>query len=161
MIFRISQKAFSLVEIMVAIAIVAIIAAIGASSLSAIQKTGRDTQRQADLRAIQAALQQYYADVNKYPGALTSGSALNDCTGRTTDPVCVPSKTYLSKVPADPFGVAYYYRPVISATRIGDSCSATVGTCHYYLLCTKMESPPTGSSCPTSSAGDNFQITPL
>lgn len=143
------QKGFSLVELLVVISIIGLVTGIGASFVASIQRNTRDSQREADLRVLQSALQQYYADQNKYPGDL-NGSSLKSPDN---------SKTYLNQIPKDPNGAAYYYRPVVGISRPGDNCSATVGTCHYYFLCAKMENPSLTGSCYDNNY--NFQITPL
>lgn len=62
-----SPKGFTLVELLVAIAIVAIIAAVGFVSYSQSQKIARDAKRKQDLREIAKALQLYYGDNKRYP----------------------------------------------------------------------------------------------
>lgn len=160
-----SSAGFSLIELMIAISIVAIVSALGITSINTIQKNSRDTQRQADLRTIQSALQQYYADQNRYPSTLdselTDGTAFTDCSGKASP--CTATKTYISKMPKDPLGGEYFYRPVVDVTRLDDNCDldseGEVGICHYYVLCTALENPPSGSSCYNGTY--NFQVTPL
>lgn len=166
MFLKFTQKGFSLVEIMVVITIIALLSIVSIGTLTTIQKNNRDAKRQADLRLIQGALQQYYADVNKYPNDLNSqlaaGGELNNCSGRATP--CTTTKVYLTKFPKDPNGVAYYFRPVVSSTRLGDSCAVTgpteTGTCHFYVLCANLENSGTAGSC-YNSITNNFQVTPL
>jgi len=155
------QKGFSLVELMVVIAIIAIVAAISLASLSAVQKNSRDIQRQADLHIIQGALQQYYADKNRYPNelpSLTTGGAITNCSGTTTSG-CTISKTYISKTPRDPSGTAYHYLPYTDTT--SNPCTFSGGVenlmCHKYVLCTKLEAPVTGNSC-SHNGSYNYQI---
>ncbi len=159
---KFSQKAFSLIEVLITISIIAVVATVILGSLSSVQRTGRDAQRQADLNSIKSALAQYYADVNRYPNELTelgSGNALTNCSGRSLP--CTVSRTYLSRVPKDPTGTAYYYRPFtdVIANACGMSGGAEVGICHKYVLCANLENPPSGSSC--FSGGYNFTMTPL
>lgn len=165
MFVKISQKAFSLVELLITIAIIAVIAAASLGSLGAIQRNSRDAQRESDLRLIQGALQQYYADVNKFPNSLVThlanGSPLTNCSGRATP--CSVSKTYLSKLPKDPLGSPYYYRAYTNI--IDNNCGFSgggetgteSGTCHKYILCAKLENPSSGGTCHDSNY--NFQIT--
>lgn len=55
---------FTLVELMVAIAILAIVATIGLSTFSQSQRLGRDTKRKQDLRSIATALELYLNSQN-------------------------------------------------------------------------------------------------
>ncbi|MBI4066669.1 hypothetical protein HY411_03045 [Candidatus Gottesmanbacteria bacterium] len=73
-------------ELLIAIAIIGILVTIAASSYATAQKKSRDSRRVADMKAIQNAFEQYYADQSStYP---TSISQL--------------SPTYLPTVPQDP-----------------------------------------------------------
>lgn len=58
------QRGFSLLELLVVIGIVSILLAIAISSFSTAQKKSRDAKRQADLRTIQQAAEQYYSICN-------------------------------------------------------------------------------------------------
>lgn len=150
-----------MVEILVVIAIIGIVSGLALSFTGALQKNTRDTQRESDLRVLQSALQQYYADHNKYPDDLSSeldnSLALNDCSGVAGS--CTPQRIYLSKTPKDPGGSAYFYRSALNINSPTD-CSDGNNKCHFYYLCAKMENPPSGSSC-SSNANFNFQVTPL
>ncbi len=87
------RSGFTLLELLIVIAIIGILASLAAVSYSSAQRRARDSQRQADLKAIQNALEQYYADNDgNYPGG--------DCD---------PGVGYLPDgIPADPkTGVLY------------------------------------------------------
>ena len=158
-----TQKGFSLVEILIVISIIGILSGVGLTVSGSIQKSTRDAQREADLRVLQSALQQYYADQNAYPNTLapelTNGSAVTNCSGKPSP--CNPTKTYLNKTPIDPGGTFYSYSPVqtISSPTACDALSTT--PCHYYFLCANMENPPAESTCNGAVTPFNFQVTPL
>ncbi|MBI3486078.1 prepilin-type N-terminal cleavage/methylation domain-containing protein [Candidatus Daviesbacteria bacterium] len=61
------RKGFTLIELMVAIAIVAIISSIGYISYASAQVTGRDSRRKQDLRSIASALEIYKQQIRHYP----------------------------------------------------------------------------------------------
>lgn len=156
-----NSKGFSLIEIMIVISIIGILSGIGLGVTGAIQKNTRDAQRESDIRVLQSALQQYYADNNKYPSnlssELTNGGALTNCSGKASP--CTVSKTYLSKTPKDPSGTSYFYRPVLNISS-GTVCDiSSITPCHFYFLCSKMENPQAGSTC--YDINYNFQATPL
>src|SRR4030042_4433007 len=91
-LIRKTQRGFTLVELLVVIAVIAIVMGIGVASYGRVQRSGRDSQRQADLHLIAAALEQYYGDYNAYP--LTG--QLNQLT------LATGGQVYLSDIPDDP-----------------------------------------------------------
>jgi general secretion pathway protein G len=56
------RAGFTLLELLIVIAIIGVLASLVAVSYSSAQRRARDSQRQSDLKAIQNALEQYYAD---------------------------------------------------------------------------------------------------
>jgi len=97
-IFGKNQRGFTLVELLVVIAIIAILMAIGTASYSRVQRSGRDSQRQADLQLIAAALEQYYGDYNAYP-----------LTGQLNQLTLAPGgQVYLNELPQDPLHDTQY-----------------------------------------------------
>ena len=64
-----SKKSFTLVELMVVVAIISILAAGLLVGLGGARKKARDSRRISDLRNVQAALEVYYSQNNKYPSA--------------------------------------------------------------------------------------------
>ncbi|MBU1031753.1 type II secretion system GspH family protein [Patescibacteria group bacterium] len=130
---------FTLIELLITISIIATLSAIGFVSYSIVMKQGRDAKRQSDLRSIQSALEQYYADQFSYPVAPlpASGNPLESLDN---------SKTYLNQMPTDPNPSNSY-------------CYAQAG--NSYELCAKLEvvpSPP--QSCSNPCNGYNFKLTP-
>lgn len=172
-----NRQGFTLVEIMIAVSIVAVVFGLIISSSAAIRKRSRDAQRQADLRMIQTALQQFYTDRNHFPNDFTPISTglisgvLTDCSNEPTSPACTISKTYLSTIPADPSGVDQYkYRSKVDTASGANNCGPAAGqgsgTCHSYILCAKLEgsSPQAAgdyAECQTQfGSAYNFQIKP-
>jgi prepilin-type N-terminal cleavage/methylation domain-containing protein len=66
------KRGFTLIELMVVIAIIGLLATIITASLSTARAKGRDAKRIADIKTIQTALDLYYNDNYKYPTALSS-----------------------------------------------------------------------------------------
>src|SRR3990167_4460210 len=62
-----SKKGFTLVELLIAISIIAIISAVGITSYSQAQKLGRDFKRKQDLRSIATALELFHQKYKRYP----------------------------------------------------------------------------------------------
>jgi len=64
---RLNLKGFTLVELLVTMAILGILATVGFGQYRTSQKKGRDVQRKADLDNIARGLELYYNDHNAYP----------------------------------------------------------------------------------------------
>ena len=154
-----SWAGFTLIEVLVAIAIIGVVFGVIISSTNALQKNSRDTQRKADLRNIQTALQQYYADQNFYPTSYNLTTALNNCTNNPVTP-CTVSRTYLSNPPSEPQpgNSAYCYLAYINSALT--PCQST-DKCHYYTLNTKLEGQAAGSTSCGSGSQYNYQLTPI
>ncbi len=84
------HKGFSLIEILVVIAIVAVLSLIGYYSLQSIRIAGRDAKRLSDVQSLQSALLQYYQRNDAYPTLITAGQPLASPAG---------GATYLTQVP--------------------------------------------------------------
>lgn len=87
---------FTLIEILVAATIVALLSTIGLSGYQAITRSGRDALRKSDLEQIRSALEIYKSDNKNYP---------------TPPTACVPvlPTTYINPYPADPKTPTYRY----------------------------------------------------
>lgn len=150
-----SRNGFTLIELLVTITIIAILSAIGLVVYSNALKQGRDGKRQADLRSIQSALEQYNSDQGFYPASLSFGAALTNCTGNPASP-CSLTKTYFNNVPNDTSST-YVYSPSASG------CDNTSGNqCNNYCLYAKLDlSGSLPALCsPPPSGGYNFAVTP-
>ncbi len=55
------EEGFTLLEVLVVIAIIGILIAMGVASFSTVQKKGRDAKRMGDIKALQNAFEQYYS----------------------------------------------------------------------------------------------------
>lgn len=120
------KKAFTLLEMLVVIGIIAILVSLGASSYSTAQKKARDAKRKGDLKVIQNAMEQYYSICNyQYPGSL--GSSIY-CAS--------PSIGVMPTVPVDPKTTESYDC---------SSCSTT-----DYSICATLESETPASYCITN-----------
>ena len=75
--FRINKKnGFTLVELLIVIAIIGIVTMIASSSFASAQKKSRDASRKASLKSLSDALNMYYADFGLFPSSITFGGQL-------------------------------------------------------------------------------------
>lgn len=99
-----NNKGFTLIEILIAIAIVAIIASVFVGNFFSSIARGRDSRRKQDLRSIAQGLELYYTDNGLYPTALPTPRELfahpNDL-----------NTVYMQELPGDPAaGKRYCYQ---------------------------------------------------
>lgn len=133
-----TQAAFTLLEILVVISIIGILVALGTAAFSTTQKKSRDARRQADIKAVQGGLEQYYAKNNAYPIDLNEA---NDNTifpaGLPSDPRDVSPYQYQFNLAADGFCIcATLESSAGNASSLpgGGSSSCSYGAGDYYCL---------------------------
>lgn len=65
-----ARSGFSLIEIMIAIAIMAILAAVAVPTFLNYLETSRESSTKSNLAVINGAIKSYYLQISKYPGKL-------------------------------------------------------------------------------------------
>lgn len=101
------KRGFTLVELLIVMAIIGVLASLAVGNFMTAQMRGRDAQRKSDLKQISHALELYYADHGQYPAVnlVTAGTEFTD--GKTT---------YFKVIPDDPLSnYNYVYRLVPSS----------------------------------------------
>jgi len=93
----IKSKSFTLIELLLVIAILAILAALISGNFLTSLKKGRDARRKGDLEQVQKALEVYYEDNKAYPLSASIEFSAPFChpNGCTT-------RIYMEKLPQDP-----------------------------------------------------------
>ena len=99
------KKGFTLMEILISIAIIAILTAIGIVSYGSINKNARNAKRRTDVEQLRSAYELYRADNGYYPKR--SASSMTDASQLLSLPVDPPFDTYMSTIPVDPKGLQY------------------------------------------------------
>lgn len=67
------RKGFTLIEVLIVVAIIGILASVVLVGLGPLQRQGRDARRISDLKQVQAGLELYYNKCGYYPGILEAG----------------------------------------------------------------------------------------
>jgi prepilin-type N-terminal cleavage/methylation domain-containing protein len=127
-----SRAAFTLIELLAVITVIGILAGLTLGAAGAVRRHGASSTAKAEVAALQAACDRYYADNNSYPvntnvspsssfaptGYTTAGQTLfTNLVGSTTLTNAPTSKRYFEPKPAmvsgnyfiDPWGYAYGY----------------------------------------------------
>lgn len=100
------KRAFTLIEILVVIAIMAVLAGGLLYSTNNAREKGKDARRKDDLKTLGTALVAYYADNNKYPPAAAGGQL--DYVSDAANPWIPDLEPYLNKFPKDPLQAALF-----------------------------------------------------
>ncbi|MBN1168790.1 prepilin-type N-terminal cleavage/methylation domain-containing protein [Candidatus Woesebacteria bacterium] len=147
------DKGYTLIELMIVMAVVAVLSGISIFAMQGARASARDGQRKGDLEAIRSALELYKSDCGFYPQASgndfedTFGSSFTNTDGTDFNGDSCPAggtRTYLNDVPADPQTTNDY--------RYNSTSNFT------YELCTVLEEPPTTTQSCSGSYG-NYRVT--
>jgi general secretion pathway protein G len=121
---RSTERGFTLVELMVVVAVIGVLATIAIPLYVSVQARGRIAKAQADARTLASAVGVYGAHMGGIPTALTQLTTVaTNSQGNRAGP-------FMKSVPIPPGGWAYSYAANISAgtytiTSTGDGTSVT------------------------------------
>ena len=101
------QRGFTLIELMVVLAILGVLAALIVPNVLDRADDARGTAARADVNNLMQALKLYRLDNQRYPAAEQGLQAL--VVKPSTGPAPVNWKPYLDKLPNDPWGRPYQY----------------------------------------------------
>ncbi len=129
------KQAFTLIELLIVVAIIAILAAIAVPNFLEAQVRSKVSRTQADMRSIATAIESYFVDNNRYPTigiypqpfSMPSGPNIGhwDPCIRTNAGLTSPI-AYMSSIPSDPFG------PVQAEDLFTFGQTATIADGYYY-----------------------------
>ena len=95
------SKAFTLIELLIVVAIIAILAAIAVPNFLEAQIRAKVSRVHADMRTVTVGLEAYFVDANRYPPGHRSAAI--------TSPI-----SYLTSMPIDVFGKKEIYQDAIT-----------------------------------------------
>lgn len=145
-----NQKGFTLVELLVVVAIIALLSTLAVVALGSARTKARDAKRISDIKQVQTALELYFTDQNGYPVAATglvlggtgatilSTNGFSDTAGGTT---------YMGALPSNP-------------TPNGTPYTYTAGTASSYNLTFTLEQASGGLTAGLHTATPNGIQTP-
>lgn len=124
------RQAFTLIELLIVVVLIAILVGVtfGVLNFSGMRSKARDSQRIADLKTVQLALENYYASYRRYPATGDLDSLLSE---------------YIKDVPSDPSAGSGH----------PDYCYAAAADGGGYILAAEMEVPNSAAQSPCSSLG--------
>jgi len=142
-----SNRGFTLMELLIVVAIIGLLASMILVGLSSFRTRGRDARRVADVKQVQNGLEIYYAKENKYPEVQSSGDP--GATGAATGWDAMVNEIKIAgigitQVPQDPLGDAYSY-----------SYSTETGNPQSYVIGVALEDP-NNQALDTDLDGDVF-----
>ncbi|MEK7579456.1 MAG: type II secretion system protein [Patescibacteria group bacterium] len=162
--FTIHERGFTLIEILIVVAIMALLSSVILASLSTARRSARDAERVSELREMQTALELYYSDFEEYPDGDGLGTGGWDTPGDGTFITPLVQSGLLSNHILDPIvnddaGNLRYYR--FAAGAFG--CPSESGP-FYVLGVADMETSngthpfSPGWSCPSRDFQDEMEF---
>ena len=119
-----SERGFTLIEMLIVIAVIAILAGIVITGVSGIQASARDTKRMGELRGVQTTLEGYFAKCGHYPNGQVCGTLGTGAAEIT--PWSTLQATLGGRIPQDPLPSLRTYEYGYTSGGLGYILKATL-----------------------------------
>lgn len=155
---KLGRRGFTLIEILIVVAIIAILASVVLVGLGPTQRQGRDARRISDLQQIQNGLELYFNHCGWYPGGAncsawsTTNGGSNAAFVSMGTALTGTSAIGVPTVPNDPTNVAPYQYEYASASANSYTLAATLEDANNAALRNSIHSSNSnGVDCSASS----------
>lgn len=153
-----AQQGFTIIELLIVIAIIAILAGLVLNNFQGVQAKARDTQRVTDINNVHSKLEEFYNENGGYPATFTAATLPGIDEGSLKDPknvAIVMNASVADAAAADGVNsqsatANYLYIPYPSGCTNGPP-----PTCTGYILKTFIEKPTGSTPNPTVKKGLN------
>ena len=161
---NIYQKGFTIIELLIVIAIIAILAGLVLNNFQGAQAKARDTQRITKIRALHTKLEEFYNEANGYPASALAdpnfpgmdAQANTDPRGGTLSDTIVADATAMNAAAAPTSGAGNEFKYVVYPTGCTMTLSGSVYggvACTGYRLMSFIERPTTTTTNPFIKLG--------
>ena len=103
------NEGFTLIEMLIVIAIIAVLAGVVLTGVSGFQASARDTRRIGDLRNAQNFLELYFNRCGYYPGNISGGSCTSGTVNYGALESMMETEGFTSNFPNDPVAARTYF----------------------------------------------------
>jgi prepilin-type N-terminal cleavage/methylation domain-containing protein len=130
---RTSQGGFTIVELVIAIGVLAIVMTVSVMMVRSARSEMRDSVTISDIKQIQAGMELYFAEQYSYPVVAqpialgVQGSTCLDNNGFSSQ--CKAERPYMPIVPVNQDGISYVY-----VSRNNENAACTASPCAKYVL---------------------------
>lgn len=161
----VSVRGFTLIEMLIVVAIIGLLASTILVGLGSVRRTARDARRTVDLQQIRNGLEIYFAKCRYYPGLEQSGGRCGNFQAPDSFAEMVEAITKsnldISQIPNDPlYPVATYYYGVLNQPRTMQGRSYLLGAIFEDVNSAALEQDIDNEDVTLANYGGDIQMAP-